>query len=245
MKFLVILIILLQQHECCLALDGPDQRPTVDSHHPPLGTVSSSDSAAASEADNAVSPTQGSTAPAGATAQAAPTAAGSLPLPAPDADTVCTTPTLGDWVLRRSSDRVCPLHPDDDSGIATLEEAPATAPAVGPAPNASEVQPGVSRTPPPEAVAEEADDEERQNFAAAKDGAKIVAANKEAKKAASLLDDDGDTFVKNECKADKWVVLELSQMVKVDTLKVSILGTFVPMVTFNPDAKNYSMRPWL
>lgn len=228
MKFLVILIILLQQHECCLALDGPDQRPIVASHHPPLGTVSPSDSGAAGEADNAVSHTQGSTTQAGATAQTAPTAAGSLPLPAPDADTVCTAPTLGDWALQRSSDRVCPLHPDDDAGRATLEDIPATAPPLGPAPNASEVQPSVEPLPTPEAAAEQTEDEERQNFAAAKDGAKIVAANKEAKKAASLLDDDGDTFVKNECKADKWVVLELSQMVKVDTLKVSTPAMSVP-----------------
>ncbi len=222
MKFLVILIILLRQHDCCQALDAPDQRPIVGSHHPPLGTVSSPDSGPAGDADSPVSPTHGSAAQTGAPAQAAPKAAGSPPVPAPDADTVCAAPTPGDWVLRRSSDRVCPLYPEDDKVGATLEEAPATPPALGPAPNASDAQSSVSRTPPPNAVAEEAEDEERQNFAAAKDGAKIVAANKEAKKAASLLDDDGDTFVKNECKADKWVVLELSQMVKVDTLKVSI-----------------------
>lgn len=50
---------------------------------------------------------------------------------------------------------------------------------------------------------------------------KVVAGNKEAKKLSSILDNDGDTFVKNECKADKWVIIELSQMVKIDTLELS------------------------
>ena len=49
----------------------------------------------------------------------------------------------------------------------------------------------------------------------------IVAANKEAKKPNALLDNDGDTFLKNECKADKWVILELSQVAKMDTLLIS------------------------
>lgn len=66
--------------------------------------------------------------------------------------------------------------------------------------------------------------EERQNFASSKDGAKIVAANKEAKKTSSLLDNDGDTFVKNECKAEKWVIIELAQVVNVDEIKVKSLS---------------------
>lgn len=73
-------------------------------------------------------------------------------------------------------------------------------------------------------MAEEPEDaEERQNFASAKDGAKIVAANKEARKPGSLLDNDGDSFVKNECKAEKWVIIELAQVVNVDTIKVLII----------------------
>ena len=39
----------------------------------------------------------------------------------------------------------------------------------------------------------------------------IIAANKEAKKTSAVLDSDGDTFLKNECKADKWLIIELSQ----------------------------------
>ena len=63
--------------------------------------------------------------------------------------------------------------------------------------------------------------EDRHNFAQARDGAKLVAANREAKKAAAVLDDDSDTFCKNECKADKWFILELSQVAKIDTLELS------------------------
>lgn len=55
-------------------------------------------------------------------------------------------------------------------------------------------------------------EEERHNFALSKDGAKIIASNKEAKKASAILDTDSDTFMKNECKADKWCIIELSQV---------------------------------
>ena len=224
MKFLVTLLLLLQQHASCQALDGLDQALSDSLGHPSVGIISSPDSGAAGEADKAASPTRGSSTQAGVTVRAAPTAAGRPPAPAPDADAVCTVPTLGDWALQRFSGRVCALHPDDDSGgAAPLQEPLAAAPPVIPALNASGAQPSTEVGPPPEAAAEEVpEDEERQNFAAAKDGAKIVAANKEAKKAASLLDDDGDTFLKNECKADKkWVLIELSQMIKVDTIKVT------------------------
>lgn len=49
----------------------------------------------------------------------------------------------------------------------------------------------------------------------------IIAANKEAKKTSAVLDSDGDTFLKNECKADKWLIIELSQVTKMDTLVLS------------------------
>jgi len=39
-----------------------------------------------------------------------------------------------------------------------------------------------------------------------------VASNKEAKKASAILDTDSDTFMKNECKAEKWFIIELSQV---------------------------------
>ena len=221
MKFLVILIFLLQQRACCQALDGPVQAPTTNPQHPSVGTVPPPDSGAAGEANNPSSPTHASSSQAGATAHAAPTAPSSPSVTAPDADAVCTAPTLGEWVLQRDAGRFCALHPDDDfGGVAWVEVPAAAVPAAAPGTNTNNTQPSREPVPLPEVGAELAEDEERQNFAAAKDGAKIVAANKEAKKAASLLDDDGDTFVKNECKADKWVIIETSQMIKVDTLKV-------------------------
>ena len=69
--------------------------------------------------------------------------------------------------------------------------------------------------------ADEEEEEDRHNFALARDGAKLVAANKEAKKAAAVLDSDSDTFCKNECKAEKWFIMELSQVAKVDTVELS------------------------
>lgn len=73
----------------------------------------------------------------------------------------------------------------------------------------------------PQKKADEAAVEERHNFALAKDGAKIVGANKEARKPESVLDSDGDTFLKNECKADKWLIFELSQVTKIDMIRLS------------------------
>jgi hypothetical protein len=49
----------------------------------------------------------------------------------------------------------------------------------------------------------------------------VISANKEAKKTSAVLDSDGDTFLKNECKADKWLILELSQVTKMDTLLIA------------------------
>lgn len=78
--------------------------------------------------------------------------------------------------------------------------------------------------------AHEEKEEERHNFALAKDGAKIVAANKEARKSESILDSDGDTFLKNECKADKWIIVELSQVAKVDLLRFSQVIPYPRMI---------------
>lgn len=61
-------------------------------------------------------------------------------------------------------------------------------------------------------LASDSSEEDRHNFALSQDGAKIVASNKEAKKASAILDTDSDTFMKNECKAEKWFIIELSQV---------------------------------
>ena len=66
--------------------------------------------------------------------------------------------------------------------------------------------------PKQQKLATDSSEEDRHNFALSKDGAKIVASNKEAKKAPAILDTDSDTFMKNECKAEKWFIIELSQV---------------------------------
>ena len=84
----------------------------------------------------------------------------------------------------------------------------------------------------PQKKADEAAAEERHNFALAKDGAKIVGANKEARKPESVLDSDGDTFLKNECKADKWLIFELSQVTKIDMIRLSqVLQLYAHLVS--------------
>ena len=49
----------------------------------------------------------------------------------------------------------------------------------------------------------------------------MVAANAGAKKPEALLDDDSDTFLKNDCRGDKWLMLELSQVVKVSGVELA------------------------
>ena len=68
-------------------------------------------------------------------------------------------------------------------------------------------QPSRQRVEEPDSL-----EEDRHNFALSKDGAKVVACNKEAKKCSAILDTDSDTFMKNDCKADKWFIVELSQV---------------------------------
>ncbi|KAL6767387.1 hypothetical protein ACKKBF_B35075 [Auxenochlorella protothecoides x Auxenochlorella symbiontica] len=58
------------------------------------------------------------------------------------------------------------------------------------------------------------------NFALGKDGAKVLATNAEARKPGALLDDDSDTFLKNDCKADKWVILELSAVATISVVEL-------------------------
>lgn len=49
----------------------------------------------------------------------------------------------------------------------------------------------------------------------------VLAANREARKPGAVLDGDGDTFLKNECRADKWLLLELSQVARVDAVRLA------------------------
>jgi hypothetical protein len=52
----------------------------------------------------------------------------------------------------------------------------------------------------------------RINLASASDGASVLAANSEARKPERTIDGDDDSFMKNDCAADKWMVVELSQV---------------------------------
>lgn len=60
----------------------------------------------------------------------------------------------------------------------------------------------------------------QQNFALTRDGAKVLAFNPGAKKVGAILDDDTDTYMRNECQDDKWVVLELSQVAKISRIEL-------------------------
>ena len=61
----------------------------------------------------------------------------------------------------------------------------------------------------------------QRNFASSLEGAKHLAANPGAKKVGAMLDEDSDTFMRNDCKDDKWVVLELSQVARVSRFELS------------------------
>ena len=55
----------------------------------------------------------------------------------------------------------------------------------------------------------------------------MIAANREAKKVQALLDDDSDTYLKNDCRADKWFILELAQVAKVNRFELSQVRTWM------------------
>lgn len=50
------------------------------------------------------------------------------------------------------------------------------------------------------------------NLALLSDGANVLAANAEARRPERAIDKDIDSFMKNDCNADKWVMIELSQV---------------------------------
>lgn len=52
-------------------------------------------------------------------------------------------------------------------------------------------------------------------------GAKALASNPGAKKVSAILDDDSDTFMRNDCRDDKWVVVELSQVAKISRIELA------------------------
>jgi len=72
-----------------------------------------------------------------------------------------------------------------------------------------------------ETVLEVLPDSSQANFAVGREGAKVLASNPGAKRVGALLDADADTFMRNDCKDDKWVVIELSQVARVSSVEIS------------------------
>jgi len=58
----------------------------------------------------------------------------------------------------------------------------------------------------------------RYNYASERNGAKVLAANREAKNALSALSEDRDAYLISPCAAQKWLVVELSEEVRVESL---------------------------
>jgi hypothetical protein len=62
----------------------------------------------------------------------------------------------------------------------------------------------------------------RFNYASVTAGAKVVGANKEAKGPGNVLDEDKDKYLRNPCSVeDQWIVIELTQDTRIDTVVVS------------------------
>jgi hypothetical protein len=112
-----------------------------------------------------------------------------------------------------ATDAAAPDQPQQQ----TQQLPPLAAPHQTPPPSSEQPRPPIT---PPEEEQPPVGHEER-NFALEKDGAKVLAANKEAKKVGALLDDDSDTYLKNECRADKWVIVELSELGKVSKIELA------------------------
>ncbi|GAQ91559.1 hypothetical protein KFL_008070020 [Klebsormidium nitens] len=86
------------------------------------------------------------------------------------------------------------------------------------APNASEAAPGGA----PPAQKRVHPEGPRFNYASVTAGAKVVAANKEAKGQGNVLDEDKDKYLRNPCSVDdQWVVIELTQDTRIDTVVLS------------------------
>ncbi|KAF6254579.1 hypothetical protein COO60DRAFT_303443 [Scenedesmus sp. NREL 46B-D3] len=60
------------------------------------------------------------------------------------------------------------------------------------------------------------------NLAELADGASVVAANPEAKKPERAINKNIDSFMKNDCNARKWMIMELSQLGTVETVQLTM-----------------------
>ena len=59
------------------------------------------------------------------------------------------------------------------------------------------------------------------NYASANKGAKVLAFNTEAKGAYNILSKDKDKYLRNPCSAEKFVVIELSEEILLDTIEIA------------------------
>ena len=68
------------------------------------------------------------------------------------------------------------------------------------------------------------------NLAASNAGAKIVGANQEARHPLRVIDGKKDTFMKSDCKADQWFIVELSRTAKVKMIEMTMKELYSPRV---------------
>ena len=130
---------------------------------------------------------------------------------------VCPVPGFHDLIAAASEMQ------SQQNGSASLdaEDRPPLLGGVCAEPYATAAEAAAAAVKPAEDIDEDIGDD-RHNFASAKDGAKVLAANKEAKHASKVLDNDGDTFMRSDCKHDKWLILELPQIMRPNILRVRI-----------------------
>ena len=68
------------------------------------------------------------------------------------------------------------------------------------------------------------------NLAASSAGAKIVGSNQEARHPLRVIDGKKDTFMKSDCKADQWFIVELSRTAKVKMIEMTMKELYSPRV---------------
>jgi hypothetical protein len=102
------------------------------------------------------------------------------------------------------------------AGTTSATQTPAS-PVAATAPLAAPAPASVGPLPPadasrPQAAPSPAAGRRLLNLAELGDGASVLAANPEAKKPERAIDKDIDSFMKNDCHAQKWMIIELSQV---------------------------------
>ena len=84
------------------------------------------------------------------------------------------------------------------------------------------------------------------NYASFECGAKITAANPEAESTSSVLNENKDMYMLNPCKAKIWFVIELCEMIRVESIDIANFEMF----SSSPESLNvyfsnrYPTREW-